>query len=238
MRPITLSLLFASSLLGAFSGPFANGVNAPGTTGSSRVITLSASGTSGRVMLVLIVYTNGTSGALTMSAADNATGGSNTYTSLINSSYVNANGGQTGLFCAVENNAGATTVTVSLSSSASGFLDAYAMEFAGAANCTPDATATNGASSGTTASSGAYTTSGSSDLLIGGCGAPSVSAVGNSWTLQSNTDGNGWAYKLNVAAGSQNASFTTTSGGWNCVAGSLQAAAAGSVLKTRKSKLL
>jgi hypothetical protein len=214
-RLLTLFLLCSSPLFAWSAGTTV--ANAPGTSGTSRAMTISST-SAGVILCVGIVAQNASGGAPTVtSVTDNGSGGSNTYTQYGIFQHAGDNNTQA-IYCTGETtHASVTSVTCTMSANVTSFLDCYVTPFTKTVGITTSQdTGITGTNSGSSASAAtaSVTPSGTDNLVVAIAQAPSATAVNNSYTLASNADGNGWAYKLGVAHVATTTTFTTTSGGW------------------------
>jgi hypothetical protein len=199
--------------------------NAPGTAGvTTRSVTISASG--GGNLILVIVITGSSNIPTHNTPTDNATGGSNTYVQI--GTTLNNNDNLLSLWYAKNSRAGATSVTSTVSIDPVGFFDVYVAEYSGGDTTAPLDTTNGGTGSSATAASGNFTVT-AGDLLFGCALTPSTSAT-NLANLVDTTDGNGIGDTLSATGGSQQVTFTTTSGGWCCRGACFKAAAAATVV--------
>lgn len=187
--------------------------NAPGTSGSSRAMTITST-TAGQTLCVGIVAQNASGGAPTVtSVTDNQ---SDTFTQYGIFQHAGDNNTQA-IYCSLSVASGVTSVTCTMSANVTSFLDCYVSNFSKTGGITiSQDTGITGTNSGSSASAAtaSITPTGTDNLVVAIGQAPSVTAVNNSYVLASNTDGNGWAYKLGVGNAATSTTMTTTSGGW------------------------
>jgi hypothetical protein len=168
------------------------------------------------------------------SVTDNASGGSNTYTQYGLFQHAGDNATQA-IYCSLTtSHAGATTVTCTMSANVTSFLDCYATVYTATGGTTisqdTGITGTNNGSS-TSAATASITPMGTDNLVIAIAQAASVSAVSNSYSLNSSADGNGWADKMGVGNAATSTTFTTTSGQWFTLIVSIKGVASGASVK-------
>lgn len=201
--------------------------NATGASGSSRAVTMTSTA-SGSVLVVGVVAAS-TSGSApsVLSITDDR---SNAYSKLValNDS-LTGHRSEVDLWYSLAPLSGVTTITVTMSGTASNYLDAYAAEYTPPASSTLAAESANNNNfgNGTSITPGSITTTGSNDLVLVMALVPSAQSVGSGFSLASKADGNAFCDLLNAPSGSYNPAIASSvSNPWDAVIGAISATAA------------
>jgi hypothetical protein len=204
--------------------------NATGSTGTSRAVTITSS-TAGSVLGVGAVCGVASGTAPTVSTVADNINASTSYSKLVSINDTTSHF-DVEVWVALTPTSGATTITVTMSAACGNFLDAFVTEFTPPTSTTLSletgtGTGINTASGNSTScATGSITPVGTDDLVIALCGAPSVTAVSNSYNLRSTGDGNGWTDKFPIS-GATSTTMTTGTGRWDAVIGAIKAVASG-----------
>lgn len=211
---------------------YVQGASNSRTTGGTSITVAFGSNNAAGNRLVALVQT-GTVGSAASTPTDTA---GNTWVAVTTATVGGT--GQQRLFECRSCLGGANTVT--LAQSASTVESGWIMEFSGADTGAPELTPTGTTGSGNTAAGAALTAYSAGDILITGIGddggATSAFSMSAGWTIPtgvSTTDGvntarSSGAYQVNVSAGSNTPSWTTSGApGWGVHDAAIKATAAG-----------